>query len=138
MRNTKGNAGRKWMLGMVMIAGLLGAGAVSANAAQVRFQAGYGGGYAENYIPACPGDGYVWVAGYYDGGYWVPGAWVFRGRGWDRDRYRGFSYGREFHNEHEREFYGRHVDDRRFDRDRGGERRFDDHRGHEGGYRGRR
>lgn len=123
------------MLGMTMIAGMLGAGAVAANAAPLEFHGRYAGGYAESYIPPCPGDGYVWTAGYYDGGYWVPGVWAFRGRGgWDRGGYRGYAYGRDFHNEHEREFYGRHVDDRRSDfrgnRDAG--------RGHDNGYRGRR
>lgn len=30
------------------------------------------------YIPPCPGDGYEWAAGYYNGGIWVPGAWRMR------------------------------------------------------------
>jgi hypothetical protein len=131
MRNIIGNAGRKWMLGMTVIAGMLGAGAVAANAAPLEFH----GRYVESYVAACPGEGYVWVAGYYNGGYWVPGTWVFRGsRGWDRNWNRGYAYGREFHNEHERDFEGRHFDDRRSDfrasRETG--------RGYEGGYRGRR
>ncbi|HUK15702.1 MAG TPA: hypothetical protein VLW65_04780 [Bryobacteraceae bacterium] len=58
------------------------------------------------YVPPCPGPGYVWIAGSYANGYWVPGRWGFRGvrgpivvdrfhhdrfydrrfdRGWDRD-----------------------------------------------------
>jgi hypothetical protein len=30
-------------------------------------------------VPPCPGPGYAWVAGYYNGGYWVPGYWNFVG-----------------------------------------------------------
>jgi len=120
MRNIIRNTGRNWMLGMAMIAGLLGAGAASANAAQIQLHVGYDGRYAENYIPACPGEGYVWTAGYYNGGYWVPGAWVFRdGRGWDR----GYAYGRDFHYDRDRRF-----DERHFDRDHDRDRRFDDRR----------
>ncbi|WP_263357094.1 hypothetical protein [Acidicapsa ligni] len=97
MKNTLRNA----MLGLTLIAATLGAGAVAANAAPLGIQDGFG----ESYVPACPGDGYVWTAGYYNAGYWVPGAWIFRGRpGLDRrisygggygfDRGRG-DYGRE-------------------------------------------
>ena len=90
------------------------------------------------YVPPCPGPGYAWTAGYYDGGYWVPGQWNFVGvrrdfdrddyarvyrdrddrRGWDRDR--GWDRGRGW----ERERGG--------DRDRGGERgeHFRDHDGY--------
>ncbi len=52
-------------------------------------------GYDTAAIPPCPGDGYVWTVGYYNGGYWVPGAWRFRGAGyrvypgWGR----GYAYG---------------------------------------------
>jgi len=53
----------------------------------------YGGGYADTYIPPCPGDGYFWTAGYDNGGIWVPGAWSLRGRvGFDR----GYAYGRGY------------------------------------------
>lgn len=71
------------------------------------FQVGVGVGapiVADNYIPPCPGDGYVWTAGYYNGGIWVPGSWVFRGgygvarvehpvRGFDRGYARGYDRG---------------------------------------------
>ena len=122
MRNTKGNTKRNWVLGLAMIAGVLGAGAATANAAQVRFEVGYNGQYAESYVPPCPGEGYVWTAGYYNGGYWVPGAWVFRGgRGWDRH----YAYDRDYR-------YDRRYEERHFDRDRGWDRdrdrRFDDRR----------
>jgi hypothetical protein len=102
------------MLGAAMVAGGLGFGATSAQAAQ------YGIGVREQvaYVPPCPGPGYAWVAGYYNDGYWVPGYWNFvgairtgpfvhfdagpayveRDRAWDRDR------------DHDR--------DRRIDRDR--------------------
>lgn len=47
---------------------------------------------ANDYIPPCPGDGYVWTAGYYNAGVWMPGQWVFRGgygvARYDRDVYR--------------------------------------------------
>jgi hypothetical protein len=33
------------------------------------------------YVQPCPGPGYVWIAGYYADGYWVPGSWNFPGRG---------------------------------------------------------
>jgi hypothetical protein len=71
----------------------------------------YGGGYADTYIPPCPGDGYFWTAGYDNGGYWVPGAWTFRGRvGVDRGyAYGGYAYGRGYH-------------DNRFVAERGGNR----------------
>jgi hypothetical protein len=131
MRNAIWNVGRKLMVGTVLAVGLLGTGAVAANAAPRDFRGpvgreyargyerpvgrGYGYGYARPgfgvaigapyasaYIPPCPGDGYVWLVG----------AWVFRGG------YRG-GYG-----------YGPVA---RFDHERGFGRGFD-----RGGYRGRR
>ncbi|MGB9030595.1 MAG: hypothetical protein WCC27_10790 [Acidobacteriaceae bacterium] len=30
-------------------------------------------------VPACPGVGYVWSAGYYNGPVFVPGRWIYRG-----------------------------------------------------------
>ncbi len=62
----------KWMLGAAVLVGGLGLGATSAQAAQIRVVVG-GGPVA--YVPPCPGPGYSWVAGYYNGGYWVPGYW---------------------------------------------------------------
>jgi hypothetical protein len=64
----------------------------------------------DTYIPPCPGDGYVWTAGYYNAGVWVPGAWGFRGRaGFDRGFAGGYrndhvAYDRGFH---DRGFRGR-------------------------------
>jgi WXXGXW repeat (2 copies) len=61
---------KKWMLAVALVAGGLGLGATSANAAQV-------GVYVNG---AAPGPGYVWVNGYWANGYWVPGYWSY-GRG---------------------------------------------------------
>jgi len=61
----------KMVLGAALVAGTLGLGATQAQAARVRFVVG--GPVA--YVPPCPGSGYVWVAGYYNGGAWVPGFW---------------------------------------------------------------
>jgi len=121
MRNTMKN----FALGVALVAGLLGTGAVAANAAPQEFRGhefagrgfdrpvgrefvrpvgrdfgrpvvGVGFGYAAPvdtaYIPPCPGDGYLWTAGYYNGGIWIPGAWRFGG-GYGR----GYAYGRDFH-----------------------------------------
>ncbi len=96
---------RNWMLGAAIVAGAAALGAVPAQAAEF-------GVYVRGpvaYVPPCPGAGYVWIAGYYANGYWVPGRWNFVGargpvvvdrfhadrfydrrfdRGWDRDRFR--------------------------------------------------
>jgi hypothetical protein len=80
----------------------------------VAYRGGYGfaGGVDINYIPPCPGPGYVWTAGYWNGGVWVPGVWVLRG---GPAFVGGFGYGRVY----DRGF----VAERRFDR--GYERGFD-------------
>ena len=65
---------KKWMLAAALPIGGLGMAAAPANAAAVRVFVG-----ARAYVPACPGAGYVWVAGYYANGYWVPGYWNFVG-----------------------------------------------------------
>jgi hypothetical protein len=86
----------KFMLGAAIVAGGLGLGATTAHAAEVRVVVG---GPAA-YIPPCPGAGYVWVAGYYNNGFWVPGYWNYSGFGRDRgpvvvvnrDRDRQFAY----------------------------------------------
>lgn len=102
----------------------LGFGSTTAHAARIGVGVYVGGPVA--YVPPCPGPGYEWVAGYYDGGYWVPGRWAFVGvggpayygrvyaRGWDRDDFRGDR-------------------DRGWDRDRGEHFRGDD-RGHDRGH----
>jgi hypothetical protein len=114
------------MLGAAMLAGAAAIGSASANAAQIGV---YIGAHSE-YVPPCPGPGYEWVAGYYDGGYWIPGRWAFaasyggygggygydrhhyyRSRDWDRDRY----YDRDRHRDRDRH-YDR-DDHRGWDRD---------------------
>ena len=104
----------KCMLGAAIVAGGLGLGATSAQAAEF-------GIYARGpvaYIPPYPGDGYTWEAGYMSDGYWVPGQWVFVGGG-----YRG--HYAHFDRDHDRRYdYDR---DRRFDRDR--DRGWDQDRG---------
>jgi hypothetical protein len=116
---------KNWMLGAAVVAGALGLGATTAQAAQI-------GIYARGpvaYVPPSPGPGYVWAAGYMDDGYWIPGRWNFvgyrggygyggyayvgrdRDRGWDGDRYR----------DRDRDFDHRDRDrdrDRDHDRDR--------------------
>ena len=112
----------KWMLGAVVAAGALSMAAPQAKAAQFGVYVGT----PEAYVPPCPGPGYEWMAGYYDGGYWVPGRWNFvgvrgpvvrfgysgsfyhrdfdrdrdRDRGWDRDRDRGWGRDRDRGHDH--------------------------------------
>lgn len=111
----------KWVLGAAVLAGGMVLGTPVANAAQWRVSVGVGD---QAYVPPCPGPGYAWVNGYYDGGYWVPGYWNYVGgvsytyygggyRHYDRD---------DYYRDHDRRFYDR-DDHRRFDRD--DYRRFD-------------
>ena len=102
-----------WMLGAAIVVGALGAGSITAQAAEWGV---YMRGSAA-YVPPCPGPGFVWVAGYDAGGYWIPGRWVFDR---DRDRDRAFDGGWDGDR---RGDYGRHFDrDRDRDRDRGWDR----------------
>src|SRR4029078_11546173 len=111
-------------------------GANTADAAQLRVAVGIGN---EAYIPPCPGPGYAWVNGYYDGGYWVPGYWNYVGCGgrvivrdnfYDRGRviYRDRNDHRRFDRDHDRRVYDR-DDPRRFDRDDHRDRDHDHDRG---------
>jgi hypothetical protein len=99
---------RNWMLGAAVLAGTMGLGATTAQAAEF-------GVYVRGpvaYVPPCPGTGYEWVAGYNANGYWIPGRWNFVGvrRVGPIARFdRGYDRGRDF---------DRHVDR---DRDRGHE-----------------
>jgi len=116
----------KWMLSAVVMAGALGLGTTTAHAAQFAVYVHSGSAY----VPPCPGPGYVWAAGYYDGGYWRPGRWNFvgvrgdfdrgyyangfrdrdnfrgrdrdRDRGWDRDHDRDRDRDRHEHRDHDR------------------------------------
>ena len=102
----------KWMLGAAVVAGGLGLAATPAKAAE--FGVYIGGPTA--YVPPCPGPGYQWVAGYYSGGYWVPGRWAFGGGNHyvryygDRDDHRAYYRDRDDYRRHDR-------DDRHWDRD---------------------
>jgi len=101
---------RNWMLGAAVVVAGLGLGATTAQAAEF-------GVYVRGpvaYVPPCPGEGYVWAAGYQSHGYWVPGRWNFVGA---RERGEFARYdGRDHYGP--REFAGR-------DRDWGHERRWD-------------
>ena len=85
---------KKVVLSAALAAGTLGLGAAQANAA-VRIVVGA----PVAYVPPCPGAGYVWVAGYYNGGVWVPGFWraprvgVYAGPGYYRGGY--YFHGRD-------------------------------------------
>lgn len=106
----------KWMLAAAMAVGGLGLTAAPAKAAQFGVYIG-----AEpNYIPPSPGPGYVWVAGYYSNGYWIPGQWVFQGVVAPQAYYGNRFYG-------DRDDYARRSFDRD-DHDRNNFRRDDDRR----------
>jgi hypothetical protein len=96
----------KWVLGVAVVAGALGLGATSAQAAEFGIYVGRPAAY----VPPCPGAGYVWIAGYMNRGYWVPGRWEFRG-------YRDRGYVAYLHHDRDERLY-RDRDVRRFDRDR--------------------
>ena len=113
----------KWMLGAAVMAGTLGLGTTAAHA---QFGVGVYVGGPTAYVPPCPGPGYEWTAGYYSGGYWVPGQWVYAGaRYYDRDDYRGGYYYRGDRD------WDRHRD---WDRDRDRHRDWDHDRGEHRGW----
>lgn len=66
---------KNWMLGAAVAAGTLGMANTPAKAAEIGVYVGA----PVAYVPPCPGAGYVWVAGYYTNGYWIPGRWNFVG-----------------------------------------------------------
>src|SRR5215472_2905903 len=112
----------KWMLGAAVVASGLGLAATPAKAAEWGV---YVSG-PSSYVPPCPGPGYQWTAGYYSGGYWVPGRWAFIGvrghdyrvtRYYDRDDYRRHDW------DHDRRDYDRHDRDDRGWHDRDHDRR---------------
>jgi hypothetical protein len=123
----------KWVLGAAVLAGGLVLGTNTADAAQLRVAVGIGN---EAYIPPCPGPVYVWVNGYYDGGYWVNGYWNYVGgvsysyygrgdmgyRHVDRDDYRRYD------RDHDQRFLGR-DDHSRGNRDDHRDRDHDNNRG---------
>ena len=123
----------KWMLGAAVAVGTLGLGTTAAHAAQIGV---YVSGGPVAYVPPCPGPGYQWVAGYYSGGYWVPGRWAFVGaRIYDRDDYRFRAYDRDDYRfrAYDRDRGGWGDRDRDRDRDRGWDRD-----GYRNGFRDRR
>lgn len=73
----------KSILRALALTGIVGLGAAGAQA-QTRVFVGVRTPEVVASIPACPGVGYVWSAGYYNGPVFVPGRWVYRG--FDRDR----------------------------------------------------
>jgi hypothetical protein len=87
----------KRILRTLAFTGILGLAAAGAQA-QVRAYIGFGGSAAVVAVPPCPGVGYVWTAGYYNGPVWVPGRWAYRGgydrydahRVYDHDGWRGY------------------------------------------------
>jgi len=100
----------KSILRALALSGIVGFGAVAAQA-QTRVYVGIGTPVIAA-VPPCPGVGYVWSAGYYEGPAWVPGRWIYRG--YDRDDY----------------FRARVDVGHRYDYDRGRHGR-DDYRGHD-------
>ena len=74
---------RNWILGAAVVAGVLGLGTTTAQAAEYRVHARPAG-----YVRAYPGPGYGWVNGYCANGVWIGGRGNYIGV---RDR--GF-YGR--------------------------------------------
>jgi hypothetical protein len=105
----------KWMLAAALAVGGLGLTAAPAKAAQIGFYVGSGPGY----IPPSPGPGYTWIAGYYNGGYWVPGRWAFAGNGF----YRGRGFYRGYYRDRDDWYRGRGHFDRGRAWDRGRDRR---------------
>jgi hypothetical protein len=98
----------KSILRALALTGIVGFVAAAGAQAQTRVYVGFGSPVAA-VVPPCPGDGYAWTAGYYEGGVWVPGRWIYRG--YDRDDYfrARVDVGRRYYD------YDR---DRRYDQDR--------------------
>ncbi len=130
------------VLSTFVLAGLL-SGATMVAQAQTRIFFGFGAGappVAERYIPPSPGPGYIWIAGYYNGPYWIAGHWMRReddDGGYYAPRYYGY-YGR-YYGEHDRRWrreddHGWRRNDRRWrgddHHDRGWHRGWDRGRGH--------
>jgi hypothetical protein len=67
----------KSILRALALTGILGLGAAGAQAQRVFV--GVRAPVVVAAVPACPGVGYVWSAGYYNGPVFVPGRWIYRG-----------------------------------------------------------
>lgn len=63
------------LIGAAVAVGALAMTTAPAQAARIGFYVGA----RTVAIPACPGPGYAWVAGYWNDGYWTPGYWNFIG-----------------------------------------------------------
>jgi hypothetical protein len=120
----------KWMLAAAMAVGGLGLTAAPAKAAQIGVYIGAG----PDYVPPCPGPGYVWIAGYYSNGYWVPGQWVFNGVVVNQGYYVNHFYGDR--DDHDRGSFNR--DDNHRDAGRNFDNRGSADRGRNQGQRGNR
>jgi hypothetical protein len=88
----------KSILRALALTGILSLGAAGAQAQRVFV--GVRAPVVVAAVPACPGVGYVWSAGYYNGPVFVPGRWVYRGfdrRVVVRDYRYGYRYPVRFH-----------------------------------------
>lgn len=97
------------MKGILRTLALTGIVAAAGAAAQAQVAIGVRVGSPavyDNYVPACPGVGFIWTPGYYAGRIWVPGRWVHHGE-------RAFA-GRDYHYDH-RDY---HFDNRGWDHGR--------------------
>ncbi len=103
----------KSILRALALTGIVGFGAAAGAQAQTRVYVGIGAPVVAA-IPPCPGDGYVWTAGYYEGRAWVPGRWIYRG--YDRGNYGArVDWDHRYYNDHDRRGFDRDHD--RYDRD---------------------
>lgn len=100
----------KSILRALALTGIVGFAAAGAQA-QTRVYVGIGAPVVAA-VPPCPGVGYAWTAGYYDGPVWVPGRWIYRG--YDRDDY---FRARVDWDRHSYRDYDRDRDRYRYDRD---------------------
>ena len=91
----------KSILRALALTGIVAFGAAAGAQAQTRVYVGVGAPIAAA-VPPCPGVGYEWSAGYYNGPVFVPGRWIYRGYGYGRDRvvvrdfHRDYRYGHDF------------------------------------------
>ena len=108
---------KKCMVAAALAAGTVGLGASQAQAARIGIGVYVGAPAA--YMPPCPGPGYVWVAGYYANGYWMPGFWRTPEAGYGVYVGSGYGYWRRPDYDHyrDRDDYYRDRDDRHWDRD---------------------
>ena len=86
----------KNILRALALTGIIGLGAAAAQA-QPRVVVAVRTPAVVAAVPACPGEGYVWVPGYYSYNVFAPGRWVYRGfdhRVVVRDYHRDFRYRR--------------------------------------------